>query len=33
MAKEVEEEIFELPESDEEATTSLGSLFANIKLD
>lgn len=33
MAKEVEEEIFELPESDEEATTSLDSLFANIKLD
>lgn len=33
MAKEVEKEIFELPESDEEATTSLGSLFANIKLD
>ena len=33
MAKEVEEEIFELPESGEEATTSLGSLFANIKLD
>lgn len=33
MAKEVEEEIFELPESDEEATTSLGSLFTNIKLD
>ena len=33
MAKEVEEEIFELPESDEEATTSLGSLLANIKLD
>lgn len=33
MAKEVEEEIFELPESDEEATTSLGSLFANIKMD
>lgn len=33
MAKEVEEEFFELPESDEEATTSLGSLFANIKLD
>lgn len=32
MAKEVEEETFELPESDEEATTSLGSLFANIKL-
>ena len=33
MAKEVEEEAFELPESGEEATTSLGSLFANIKLD
>ena len=33
MAKEVEAEIFELPESGEEATTSLGSLFANIKLD
>ena len=33
MAKEFEEEIFELPESGEEATTSLGSLFANIKLD
>ena len=33
MAKEVEEETFELPESGEEATTSLGSLFANIKLD
>ena len=33
MAKEIEEEIFELPESGEEATTSLGSLFANIKLD
>ena len=33
MAKEVEEENFELPESGEEATTSLGSLFANIKLD
>lgn len=33
MAKEVEEEIFEIPESGEEATTSLGSLFANIKLD
>lgn len=32
MAKEVEEETFELPESGEEATTSLGSLFANIKL-
>lgn len=33
MAKEVEEETFELSESGEEATTSLGSLFANIKLD
>ena len=33
MAKEVEKETFELPESGEEATTSLGSLFANIKLD
>lgn len=33
IAKEVEEESFELPESGEEATTSLGSLFANIKLD
>ena len=32
MAKEVEEESFELPESEEEATTSLGVLFANIKL-
>lgn len=34
MAKEIEEEeIFELPGSKEEATTSLKSLFANIKLD
>ena len=33
MAKEIEEEVFELPESAEQATTSLGSLFANIKLD
>ena len=32
MAKEVEDESFELPESGEEATTSLGALFANIKL-
>ena len=32
MAKEVEEESSELPESGEEATTSLGALFANIKL-
>ena len=33
MAKEVEEEVIELPNSGEEATTSLGTLFANIKLD
>lgn len=32
MAKEIEEEIIELPDSGEQATTSLGSLFANIKL-
>lgn len=32
MAKEIEEEVIELPESKEEATTSLGALFANIKL-
>ena len=32
MAKEVEEEKIEIPQSGEEATTSLGSLFANIKL-
>ncbi|MDY3999308.1 MAG: S1 RNA-binding domain-containing protein [Blautia sp.] len=32
MAKEIEEEVYELPDSSEEATTSLGSLFANIKL-
>ncbi|WP_373215774.1 S1 RNA-binding domain-containing protein [Ruminococcus sp. 5_1_39BFAA] len=32
MAKEIEEEIFEVPDSGEQATTSLGSLFANIKL-
>lgn len=32
MAKEIEEEVIELPDSGEEATTSLGSLFANIKL-
>lgn len=31
-AKEIEEEVFELPKAGE-ATTSLGSLFANIKLD
>lgn len=32
MAKEIEEEIVELPDSGEQATTTLGSLFANIKL-
>ena len=32
MAKEVEEEEIEIPQSGEVATTSLGSLFANIKL-
>lgn len=32
MAKEIEEEVVELPDSGEQATTSLGSLFANIKL-
>lgn len=32
MAKEVKEEEIEIPQSGEEATTSLGSLFANIKL-
>ena len=32
MAKEVEEEEIEIPQSGEEATTSLGALFANIKL-
>lgn len=32
MAKEIEKEVVELPDSGEEATTSLGSLFANIKL-
>ncbi|MDD7218651.1 MAG: S1 RNA-binding domain-containing protein [Clostridia bacterium] len=32
MAKEIEEEVVELPDSKEQATTSLGSLFANIKL-
>lgn len=31
-AKEIEEEVYELPKSNEEATTSLASLFANIKL-
>lgn len=33
MAREIEEEVIELPDSSEQATTSLGSLFANIKLD
>ena len=32
MAKEIEE-VIELPDSKEEASTSLGALFANIKLD
>jgi small subunit ribosomal protein S1 len=32
MAKEIEEEVIELPDSKEQATTSLGSLFANLKL-
>lgn len=32
MAKEIEEEVFEVPDSNEQATTSLGALFANIKL-
>lgn len=32
MAKEIEEEVFEVPDAGEQATTSLGSLFANIKL-
>lgn len=33
MAKEIEEEVIELPDSKEEATTSLGSLFAGFKFD
>ena len=33
MAKEIEEEVVELLDSKEQATTSLGALFANIKLD
>nr|WP_317364894.1 S1 RNA-binding domain-containing protein [uncultured Blautia sp.] len=32
MAKEIEEEVYEAPDAGEEATTSLGSLFAGIKL-
>lgn len=33
MAKGIEEEVYEVPDAGEEATTSLGSLFAGIKLD
>lgn len=33
MSKDIEEEIYEVPDAGEEATTSLGSLFAGIKLD
>lgn len=33
MAKDIEEEVYEVPDVGEEATTSLGSLFAGIKLD
>lgn len=33
MAKEIEEEVIELPDSKEQASTSLGALFANLKLD
>lgn len=33
MAKEIEEEVYEIPDSEEEATTTLGALFAGIKLD
>lgn len=33
VAKEIEEEVYEVPDANEQATTSLGSLFANIKLD
>ena len=33
MAKEIEEEVYEVRDANEQATTSLGSLFANIKLD
>ena len=32
MAKEIEEEVYEAPDAGEEATTSLGALFAGIKL-
>lgn len=33
MAKDIEEEVYEVPDAGEEVTTSLGSLFAGIKLD
>lgn len=33
MAKEIEEEVYEIPDSGEEAITTLGALFAGIKLD
>ena len=33
MEKDIEEEVYEVPDAGEEATTSLGSLFAGIKLD
>ena len=33
MAKDMEEEVYEVPDAGEEVTTSLGSLFAGIKLD
>lgn len=33
MAKDIEEEVYEVLDAGEEATTSLGSLFAGIKLD
>ena len=33
MAKDIEEGVYEVPDAGEEATTSLGSLFAGIKLD
>lgn len=33
MAKDIEEEVYEVPDEGEEATTSLGALFAGIKLD
>lgn len=33
MTKEIEEEVYKVPDAGQQATTSLGSLFANIKLD